>query len=1049
MLEIKFSFDLQRFSYITNTVAGAVLSGTSEADYISNSDGDTVQIYAAAGNDTIYNYFGYYATIDGGAGNDSISNQYGTYSTIDGGAGNDTIDIKGGNSSINGGAGSDIVSLNSYGSKNTITGGVGNDTFYDNSQSSNGQIYQYANGDGYDVIYNYGIGDTISITSGYYSSTVNGNNVIVYAYKGVNSKSANGAITLVGAAGKPVNIKGSFDIKPNSKIITNTSSGTVIRGTSGKDTIYNNSGDTVNIQAGAGNDSIFNSDSSYFTIVGGEGNDTIYNLSAYNGYGSIDGGEGNDFMYNNTNYVTITGGKGKDSILSTYRTTISGGADNDHIEISGSDSSVNGDAGNDHIYSEGYSATLNGDAGNDTIFSAGDYNIINGGAGNDLVSIGSYATSNTVTGGLGNDTIFGDSVSYSEYGRMYLYNNGDGYDVIYNYSSYDKVSIVSGSYTKSTVGSDVVISTYSNSNSSSANGAITLKGAAGKNINVWDSLSPYIAITSASVAANGSNKNDTIENGSGHNYVTINAGAGDDYISNNYGYYAKINGDAGNDIIDSSGDYTTIDGGAGNDRISLTSSYVWSNTIKGGKGDDTIYGSNNSTNYGHIYQYANGDGYDVIYNYGSSDTITFTDGYYSMSTVGTNVILKAYKSKSSSANGAITLAGAAGETINVKGDSIKGGNTKKWSLNYSTAKYGTSSNTLATVNGVKSVSGLSTSGKKITLKNTALKNKVTVSGSYEFDFASDYKNATISGTSKADTITARGTNLKIFGGKGNDSIKMVGTNQTVSGGDGADTFIYAANGGNEKITDFSSNDTLKIGTSGKGTYSTQTSGKNLIVSTDDGGTITLVGGAKLSDVNIAGTEKISDKGVKVSGKKITLTSDYPGDSFSLVNKYSSAVTVDASAVTHSLSIIGNREANIITGSSQDDTLNGGKGADTIYGGNGSDSIFGGIGDDELRGGVGKDTLWGGAGNDKLYGDDGADTFYYNIGEGDDTIYDYTTSVDKIVLANGTVDNVRKDDNNNVIFEIGSGQLVISGAANRMVRIDDTSGKVVAGGLWAG
>ena len=126
--------------------------------------------------------------------------------------------------------------------------------------------------------------------------------------------------------------------------------------------------------------------------------------------------------------------------------------------------------------------------------------------------------------------------------------------------------------------------------------------------------------------------------------------------------------------------------------------------------------------------------------------------------------------------------------------------------------------TLATVKGAKSTSGLGTpADKKITLKNSALSKKVTVSGSYEFDFASGYKNATISGTAKADTITARGSNLKIFGGKGKDSIKMFGSNQTVSGGNGADTFIYAASGGKEKITDFSANDTLKIGADGDGT----------------------------------------------------------------------------------------------------------------------------------------------------------------------------------------------------------------------------------------
>ena len=298
---------------------------------------------------------------------------------------------------------------------------------------------------------------------------------------------------------------------------------------------------------------------------------------------------------------------------------------------------------------------------------------------------------------------------------------------------------------------------------------------------------------------------------------------------------------------------------------------------------------------------------------------------------------------------------------------------------------------------------------------------------------------------KADTITARGSKLKIVGGKGKDSIKMVGTNQTISGGAGADTFIYAANGGSEKITDFQSVDKLKIGADGSGTYSTVTSGNNVIVSTDDGGKITLVGAVGQS-LNIEGTKKISDKGVKVSGKKIRLTADFEDSSFTMSGKYSSAVTLDASAALLDLNLTGNRFSNKITGSPQDDTIDGGAGADIIYGGKGSDSIFGGKGDDELHGGIGKDTLWGGAGDDELYGDDGKDVFYYNTGEGNDTIFGYEATLDKIILNSGSIGNVTTDRNNNVIFSIGDGQLVVNNAANRTVKIVNSSGKIVDNGL---
>ena len=209
----------------------------------------------------------------------------------------------------------------------------------------------------------------------------------------------------------------------------------------------------------------------------------------------------------------------------------------------------------------------------------------------------------------------------------------------------------------------------------------------------------------------------------------------------------------------------------------------------------------------------------------------------------------------------------------------------------------------------------------------------------------------------------------------------------------------------------------------------------------------MVGAADFSDVNITGTKKTSGAGVKVSGKKITLTSDYSDDSFSLSGKYSSAVTVDASAALLELSITGNNFSNRIIGTAQDDTIDGGKGADTIYGGDGSDSILGGKGDDELHGGEGDDTLWGGTGNDELYGENGTDVFYYNTGEGNDTIFGYEATVDKIILASGTVSNVTSDRNNNVIFTVGDGQLVVNNCADRTVKIVNSSGTVVKNGLY--
>ena len=107
-------------------------------------------------------------------------------------------------------------------------------------------------------------------------------------------------------------------------------------------------------------------------------------------------------------------------------------------------------------------------------------------------------------------------------------------------------------------------------------------------------------------------------------------------------------------------------------------------------------------------------------------------------------------------------------------------------------------------------------------------------------------------------------------------------------------------------------------------------------------------------------------------------------------------------------LFGGNDADILIGSDGDDSLYGEQGFDTLYGGNGNDTLLGGNGKDTLIGGngadvlkgeIGKDTLIGGKGNDVLTGGNGRDTFVLVVGEGTDTITDFS-SQDRIGLAGG-------------------------------------------------
>lgn len=85
-----------------------------------------------------------------------------------------------------------------------------------------------------------------------------------------------------------------------------------------------------------------------------------------------------------------------------------------------------------------------------------------------------------------------------------------------------------------------------------------------------------------------------------------------------------------------------------------------------------------------------------------------------------------------------------------------------------------------------------------------------------------------------------------------------------------------------------------------------------------------------------------------------------------------------------------------------DLLSGGIANDKLDGGDGNDALFGNLGDDTLVGGNGRDVMVGGNGYDKLWGGAGADSFHFGFDWGNDTVYDFNTAEDRIILDGGVV-----------------------------------------------
>lgn len=630
------------------------------------------------------------------------------------------------------------------------------------------------------------------------------------------------------------------------------------------------------------------------------------------------------------------------------------------------------------------------------------------------------------------------------------------------------------------------------------------------------------------VTINAFSGDDSIKNLSG-DYITINADDGDDYIYSNNSNSITINGGTGNDTIYNNGNNDKLFGGVGDDSIY---SYRAKNTsIDAGAGNDFIsLSSHHSTNI--LIKYSLGEGNDIVSGFDADDTLSISGGSYSMEISGDDVIVTVD-------DGKISLIGAASlSAVNIIGDE-KPFEANKWTISGTTAKYGTSSKTLVTVKGVKSLdglslsdkvvtvatsslnkkkvtvtgtgytlaladevstpstkkaawsyssgtstykgsyktagyklasnaksisyskattattlasikgakskTGLSVSGSKITLKKSALKNKVTISGGYEFDFASNYKTATITGSAKADTITTRGANISIDAGAGDDTIKLF-SKSTVSGGAGADTFVW--NKGNVIIADYAAEDKISIAS---GTAVTSTSGNDLIFNEK----VTVSGGANLvvTYYDSAGEHTYkksssSTEGVKFtkSGKVATLTDDYEADKFDVAdfsNYASKVVSINAAKVAQGLEIVANKKSNVITGTTSKDTVYGLAGADTIKSGAGNDLIYGGDDNDELHGETGSDTLWGGADDDTLYGGSGKDIFVYDNGDGNDIICDYEQGIDKIMILSGEKPQLDHTPlSNNLTFNIGEGSIVVENAIKKTVEFVDANGKLI-------
>ncbi|HEX8665517.1 MAG TPA: calcium-binding protein [Beijerinckiaceae bacterium] len=268
----------------------------------------------------------------------------------------------------------------------------------------------------------------------------------------------------------------------------------------------------------------------------------------------------------------------------------------------------------------------------------------------------------------------------------------------------------------------------------------------------------------------------------------------------------------------------------------------------------------------------------------------------------------------------------------------------------------------------------------------------------------------IEGTSAAETIA--GTGLP-------DTIRGRGGADTLLGGDGGDVYIYASGDGSDVIRE--------VGSS---------SNTDVLRFTD------------LNQADVAFARSTTDQKdlvitVAATGATITVDEHFNAPETGLEQvRFADNSTLDAAAIFNLApttfmgtsgndTLNGDDNPNLLYGLAGDDSLRGSYGNDRLYGDIGNDTLDGGAGNDQLFGDAGNDflyaadhddTLAGGAGTDTLEGAMGVDTYVFNLGDGQDTVYDGGLfEIDTLRLGTGIAasDLVITRSGDNEILTIGS------------------------------
>ena len=644
---------------------------------------------------------------------------------------------------------------------------------------------------------------------------------------------------------------------------------------------------------------------------------------------------------------SVQGGQYNDSLQSgAGNDTINAGADADYINAGDGDDTV--------YYGQGGASSTAGDtvyggAGNDLIDDVGGTagNVYNdqfyGEAGNDTVWAG--GGNDSVDGGTENDNLYGE----------------DGADTLRGGAGDDWVDGGGGNDSLfGDDGVDIVLGGDGNDTLYGGAGADMLSGGNGNDVVYGGADADRIYFNDgwgADTVYGDSlgNDQDTLDFSYLSSGVTVTFSDSEDGTATNGANTASFDNieailgsndaDSLNAGADASG--VSLDGGAGNDTLTGGSG---ADTILGGDGADTVWGGagNDSIEGGagnDTLQGAAGD--DTIWGGAGANQLMGGDGADLFLLSNTDGASSIYGGEGGTDFDTIDLSGTAATVVWTGFESgtitYDGGATYSyfWEIE---AFRGTTGN---------DVYNAATAGSSVTIDADA--GDDTITGSSQAD--------TLTGGAGADVIDARAGNDSVSGGDGNDQIWGGAGNDTLDGGSGADTFW---------VNEAAEGDTI-------------------------------IGGEAGTDADVLSFEDATASG----GVRVTYTANEQGTylyngtagsgSFSQIEYVwltASSDSLDGTAATTGLNVLGNGGADTITTGAGNDSVIAGDGTDVISGGAGNDTLYFGLGNDTVSGGDGNDliddrngvladvyasSLDGGAGDDTIFAGGGADTLIGGAG----------------------------------------------------------------------